>query len=885
MRITMKSIHQNILGNLNSLTSELNRVNNQISSGKQMSKISDDPVNLITALGLRTNLAELSQYKENLNFGTKVINASDNALTQIKDMIMRSKTLALQQINAPITAANRLTAAEEVRHLFEQTIILGNSEVNGKYIFGGQRTTGYTAAEPTPFVADLIDGYRANGATLAPLNQYLTGTIDNTPPADLVANDLLINGADVGPVTLNVATVNGLNMGGAVNLAAAINGAGATPPVTAALTTLYAGAAATPEGGNGGETMTQSINGVNFSVVVPDSATANDVATLTAAAINAIADQTGVKARVGDGANGGAIDSVVLYNAQPGNQADIVVGPLVSVNADTGLAAGTYSVGAANNTGEVSLTSTQSFTVTTSAADDTILNRIGLGGGAKGFADVNNDGQLLYGPRIGAGALRINGVAIGASASDNLSTVYADVSAAAKAKAINDLAATTGVSASITPAYRQSLDAVIAGTMRSGDLIINGVDIFDGSGATNPDPATIIAQDTDNTLLTAINAKTGATGVVATRDTDGRMLLSAIDGRNLQIATSVNGENITRINGAAANAPANMVYLGTVHLHSDRQFTVETTPTGTIPIYEPGLAALGLNGGAAVTGESKDVANDGKLAVVSIVKREGSVRYTGDRQQQLSVKVGQSSTLAVSKNGQIALADTGVFTILKNFENALRGQKYTTVTGIKQASDITAKLNSGNTGLERNDLAVTNGAMTFTVADHNYYPPRERNMLIPVDAAEDSPVSIAGKINGIPGLAASWSADGQLTISATDASRYTFSFTDSSNFLGLSGINTEQMQLQALDVSISSLEKLMDDLANQISDFGARANRIDVQTQIYTNLELSNKESLSEQEDTDVIKALMELKAKEVAYEAALSAAAQTMKLSLVNFL
>jgi flagellar hook-associated protein 3 FlgL len=78
---------------------------------------------------------------------------------------------------------------------------------------------------------------------------------------------------------------------------------------------------------------------------------------------------------------------------------------------------------------------------------------------------------------------------------------------------------------------------------------------------------------------------------------------------------------------------------------------------------------------------------------------------------------------------------------------------------------------------------------------------------------------------------------------------------------------------------------LLDNLSNQVSDFGARANRIEVQSSLYLNLELAAKENLSGKEDTDMLKAIMELNGKKTAYEAALSAAAQTMQLSLVNFL
>lgn len=887
MRITMQSIHYNILTNLNKITTDMNRINTEISSGKQMSTISDDPVNLVTALGLRSNLTQITSYQDNLLFGDKTITAAENGLTQMKNLALRAKTLAIQQINASVTPENRASAGEEVRHLWEQSILLANSEVNGKYVFGGYRTTGYTDAEPAPFIADLVDGYRINGNAVAATDQFLTSTVSNAPPADLIAGDVLINGTDIGPVDLNTLVTNGLNMDGASKLAAAINGAATSPAVSANLTTLtYSSAATTAAAATGNITMT--MNGVAFTIPVTLGDSAATVNAAFVAAVNGATGLTGVTAEIGDGANGAANDTLILKNAQTGDSSavDITAFNTGGTGTSINFAVAAQVADATHNTGQISLSSTESFTITTSAVDDTILNRIGLGGGAIGFADAAGDGILRYGSALAAGDLTINGTAIAATTDDGLSSIYADASAAAKAKAINDQAATTGVTADITPVYRTAGGAVIPGTLRTGDLIINGVDIFDGSSAANPISATIIAQDGDNTIINAINAKSGSTGIVATRDSDGIITLAAKDGRNLHIQTSANGENITHLNGAAANTPASTVYYGSVQLDSAHQFFVETTPIGIAPdIYEPGLEAIGLGGGVVVTGESLDVADDGRLQVITIQKKEGNVRYAGDPDHDLAVKVGKESTLEVSKNGKTAVMDTGIFSTLRQFEDALRGQNFSTVTGIYEATDITATLDSGNTGLEQPYKSFTDGAISITVTDHSYYPPRDFTMDVGVDIATDSPGSIAAKINGIPGMTASWSADGALKMETSDTARYSFTFEDTSGFLDMSGITNEQMQVQALEKSIADFDTVMESLTSQISDFGARANRIIVQQQIYTNLELSTKENLSEKEDTDITKALLELKSKETAYEAALSAAAKTMQLSLVDFL
>ena len=370
MRITMQSIHSNILTNLNNLTTDMARINSQISSGKQMSTISDNPVNLVTALGLRSSLSQITTYQDNLKFGDKTITAAEDALTQMKGIALRAKVLGLQQANGSVSAQNRASAAEEARNLWKEAITLANSEVNGKYVFGGFRTTGYTKTEPEPFVADLVSGYRVNGKNIASMNATLTGTVDNTPPANLLAGDVRINGADLGAVTLNVAATNGLNMGGAFNLAAKVNGTPTiSPPTSASLTTLtYSSAATTVAAATGTITMTLNGAGITVPVTLGDS-----IATVNAAvvaAVNAATGQTGVVAAIGNGSNGAANNTLILKNAQAGGSSAINIAAFNDTGTGTNInfAVGVQSADAAHNTGQISLSSTSSFTITTSTA-------------------------------------------------------------------------------------------------------------------------------------------------------------------------------------------------------------------------------------------------------------------------------------------------------------------------------------------------------------------------------------------------------------------------------------------------------------------------------------------------------------------------------------
>ena len=247
--------------------------------------------------------------------------------------------------------------------------------------------------------------------------------------------------------------------------------------------------------------------------------------------------------------------------------------------------------------------------------------------------------------------------------------------------------------------------------------------------------------------------------------------------------------------------------------------------------------------------------------------------------------------MKVGENGKTGLADTTIFTTLKKLEDYLRGQNFTTVTGIHTATDTSKTLNSKSTGLEPESQLPSEdlfsaGSFTVAVTDNNYFPARTQAISIEINPDTDTLDAVAERLNGIPNISASWTSDGQLKIESDDPDRYKLALTyDNSNFLKATGVNFEFMQNQALFQSLDNLDALMDNLTEQISDFGARYNRIEVQSTIYSKMIISSKENLSEVQDTDMIKAIMDLKAKEVAYQAALSAAAKTMQLSLVDYL
>lgn len=199
-------------------------------------------------------------------------------------------------------------------------------------------------------------------------------------------------------------------------------------------------------------------------------------------------------------------------------------------------------------------------------------------------AVASRTSTTVTGTALGAADLTLNGVAIRASAAadDTVSSVGNDASAISKAAAINASSADHGVRASVNATTVTGGAAVGAGAVAGGALLINGVDI----GA-----VAVQANDADSSLRNAINAVASRTGVMATLDGANQLVLTASDGRNVNVAGAAAG-------GAVVGVAAGTTY-STVTLESDQDFTVG----GTTP------ANAGLTAGATAVNTAVNIQN------------------------------------------------------------------------------------------------------------------------------------------------------------------------------------------------------------------------------------------------------------------------------------
>lgn len=88
-----------------------------------------------------------------------------------------------------------------------------------------------------------------------------------------------------------------------------------------------------------------------------------------------------------------------------------------------------------------------------------------------------------------------------------------------------------------------------------------------------------------------------------------------------------------------------------------------------------------------------------------------------------------------------------------------------------------------------------------------------------------------------------------------------------------------------IQTAMTNLDTFFDHNSAQISDVGSKMIRMEIKANVFQDLEISTKERLSEIEEPDMVEAILELKAKEFAYQAALASTSKVLQLSLVNYM
>src|SRR3712207_9294016 len=95
MRITNRAVTQTALLGLNAQQSAVMKLQQQLTSGKQISTASDSPTGTNTSLRLRQDQSAVQQYARNISDGQSWLAATDLPLTTALNQVQRVRALTV----------------------------------------------------------------------------------------------------------------------------------------------------------------------------------------------------------------------------------------------------------------------------------------------------------------------------------------------------------------------------------------------------------------------------------------------------------------------------------------------------------------------------------------------------------------------------------------------------------------------------------------------------------------------------------------------------------------------------------------------------------------------------------------------------------------------
>ncbi len=160
---------------------QLVRVQEQLSSGTRITRLSDDPMAAADAERARSGISRLDVEKRMIDYAQQMLGLAEGALSSGTDLLQTTRESLLQASSSTLNASDRAAIAQQLQAQHDELLSLANrSDGAGGFVFGGQGTTG------VPFQQGSSVTYAAQtGAQMLPTDPAI--------PTRLDGNDTFMN--------------------------------------------------------------------------------------------------------------------------------------------------------------------------------------------------------------------------------------------------------------------------------------------------------------------------------------------------------------------------------------------------------------------------------------------------------------------------------------------------------------------------------------------------------------------------------------------------------------------------------------------------------------------------------------------------------------------
>jgi flagellar hook-associated protein 3 FlgL len=180
MQVTETYLSNYLNNSVNTSSSALTKVEQQLSTGLAINQPSDNPAGTDQILTINDSLANITQYQSDANNANNVLSYTDSQLQNVQNLMTQARTIAVAAASGGTQNADEQAAnAAQISDIISQVTNLANSQLTGNYIFSGTAT----ATKPyTP--GDTTYTYNGNSepmtTTVGPVQEIQTNTPGST---------------------------------------------------------------------------------------------------------------------------------------------------------------------------------------------------------------------------------------------------------------------------------------------------------------------------------------------------------------------------------------------------------------------------------------------------------------------------------------------------------------------------------------------------------------------------------------------------------------------------------------------------------------------------------------------------------------------------------
>jgi len=141
MRITNSMLATNYLNNMRRNLNNMSQVQNQLASGKEIQRGSENPRVAVRSMQLNSEIDANNQFNTNIESTTNWLDTTDTALGEANNIIKRINTLMIKAGNGAYSEDEISAINDEVKEKVSELTSVLNTSFDGNFIFGGTKSS------------------------------------------------------------------------------------------------------------------------------------------------------------------------------------------------------------------------------------------------------------------------------------------------------------------------------------------------------------------------------------------------------------------------------------------------------------------------------------------------------------------------------------------------------------------------------------------------------------------------------------------------------------------------------------------------------------------------------------------------------------------------